>query len=172
MIAHLIAEFAEKFAAEKCMVATTWWRDVEFIPVSYDEPGLIPWATELPKEVTEQSLKGIQLKWQMDVDEMFYVGDVSLAVPGLLNTPLFQDLGNKRVLLQPMTFGRKAIAGTIAGNEQPCKWLELTGVERFAYDPSRLLFKLAWPELTTVKGVQTYVGGIVPLALKKEMVDA
>lgn len=62
---------------------------------------LYPWALELSYDAIElarsmrlnrpldaQKLTGLNLKHQMDVDEMVYVGDTEVAATGLLNSPV------------------------------------------------------------------------------------
>lgn len=162
-----LAEFDKSFTPEHKMAATTWHRDVDFKPITSGGP---LWATEVSSDPTSQQLEAIRLKWEMDVDEMFYVGDNALKVKGLLNGE-FGDRDGKDVLMAPYEFGTAAIAETLKG-ELPCKWLTLVGASRFTYSKSKLLFKLCWPQLVPSSGSYTYVGRIAPLELIKETADA
>lgn len=158
--------------SQKPMAAVTWSRDVDPMFVSIDDPDLIKWGTTVPENPTEQQLLAIRLKWYMDVDEMFYIGNESIPVTGLLNTPRFEQLGRGSVLVEPVEFGAVTMNGTLAKNERPCKWLQMFSNKRFVYDRSKLLFKLCWPVLTQTKDGSAYIGGIAPLALAEEKVDA
>jgi hypothetical protein len=42
-------------------------------------------AARLGRPVDQQKLEGLQLKHQMDIDEMVYIGDTSIAATGMLN---------------------------------------------------------------------------------------
>lgn len=53
--------------------------------LAYTIPELLS-AQQLGRPVDEQKFKGIQLKWQMDIDEMVYIGDTSLGKYGLVNS--------------------------------------------------------------------------------------
>lgn len=53
--------------------------------LSYTIPELES-AMKLGRPIDTQKLDGIQLKHQMDIDEMVYIGDTTLNVPGLLNS--------------------------------------------------------------------------------------
>lgn len=55
--------------------------------VAYTIPELES-AIKLGRPVDSQKLSGLQLKHQMDVDEQVYIGDATLGVYGLLNSPL------------------------------------------------------------------------------------
>jgi hypothetical protein len=55
------------------------------LEVAYTIPELIS-AQQLGRPVDEQKFAGMQLKWQMDTDEMVYIGDSSLVVYGLVNS--------------------------------------------------------------------------------------
>jgi len=52
--------------------------------VSYTIPELMS-AQQAGRPVDAQKYQGMQLKWQMDIDEMVYIGDTSVAKYGLLN---------------------------------------------------------------------------------------
>ena len=52
--------------------------------LSYTLPELMS-AQQLGRAVDQQKYEGIQLKWNMDVDEMVYNGDADLGYAGLLN---------------------------------------------------------------------------------------
>lgn len=174
MIAHVIAEFEKEFVAEKHMASTTWWRDVDYeITDDYAFPGLLPWGMVVPKKPTSQLLNAIKLKWSMDVDETFYLGDVTvvtvaapLGVKGLLNGE-FGNRGSNQILLDPTTFANKAVNGTLIPDSRPCKWLSMVGAKQFTYDREKLSFKLLWPKLMIVGGVLAFAGGIAPLAWKE-----
>jgi hypothetical protein len=71
---------------------------------------LTPWAMELKYTILElessaklgrpidaQKFDGLQMKYQMDVDEMVYFGDTMLAVNGLGNASLVTNVGNVAV---------------------------------------------------------------------------
>jgi len=45
-------------------------------------------AQKLGRPVDQQKFAGMQLKYQMDVDEMVYIGDTGLGLYGLVNSPL------------------------------------------------------------------------------------
>lgn len=51
-------------------------------------------AQKLGRPVDQQKYEGMTLKYQMDVDEMVYVGDTSLALTGLLNQTNSTNTGN------------------------------------------------------------------------------
>jgi hypothetical protein len=53
--------------------------------LSYTIPELIS-AQQLGRPVDEQKFAGLQLKWQMDIDEMVYIGDTYMVKYGLLNS--------------------------------------------------------------------------------------
>jgi hypothetical protein len=55
--------------------------------VSYTIPELLS-AQQLGRPVDDQKYAGMQLKWNMDIDEMVYIGDTSLGVYGLTNSDL------------------------------------------------------------------------------------
>lgn len=68
---------------------------------------LTPWAEELAYSVFDlasaqqlgrpidtQQLAGLNLKHQMDIDQMVYVGDTSIGATGLLNSTLVTNTGN------------------------------------------------------------------------------
>lgn len=68
---------------------------------------LNPWAMELKFTILElesaarlgrpidaQKLAGLQLKHQMDIDEMVYIGDTGLGVTGLVNNSLVTNISN------------------------------------------------------------------------------
>lgn len=44
-------------------------------------------AQQLGRPVDQQKFAGMQLKYQMDLDEMIYIGDTGLGATGLLNNP-------------------------------------------------------------------------------------
>lgn len=51
-------------------------------------------AQKLGRPVDQQKYEGMQLKYQMDVDEMVYVGDTPLALTGLFNQTNLSNTGN------------------------------------------------------------------------------
>lgn len=53
--------------------------------VGYTIPELMS-AQQLGRPVDEQKYKAMQLKWQMDIDEMVYIGDTVVTKYGLLNS--------------------------------------------------------------------------------------
>lgn len=53
--------------------------------VSYTIPELLS-AQQLGRPVDAQKYQGMQLKWQMDIDEMVYIGDTAVGKKGLLNS--------------------------------------------------------------------------------------
>lgn len=53
--------------------------------LSYTIPELLS-AQQVGRPIDEQKFAGIQLKWQMDTDEMVYIGDSALGKYGLLNS--------------------------------------------------------------------------------------
>jgi len=53
--------------------------------VSYTIPELMS-AQQLGRPVDAQKYQGMQLKWQMDIDEMVYIGDKAMDKYGLLNS--------------------------------------------------------------------------------------
>jgi len=55
------------------------------LEISYTIPELLS-AQQLGRPVDEQKFAGLQLKWQMDIDEMVYIGDSGLAKYGLVNS--------------------------------------------------------------------------------------
>ena len=65
--------------------------------VSYTIPELMS-AQQLGRPVDAQKYQGMQLKWQMDIDEMVYIGDTAMGKYGLLNstavTTSFVDVGD------------------------------------------------------------------------------
>lgn len=52
--------------------------------ISYTIPELLS-AQQVGRPVDDQKLQGMQLKWQMDTDEMVYIGDTIVDKVGLLN---------------------------------------------------------------------------------------
>jgi hypothetical protein len=187
---QLLEEFEKSFTLRLGSVCTTWQRDVDAKLVSFYDPDLIKWGKEVilkSDEDDKQRLEALRLAWFMEVEEMFYIGDNGLLIPspGLLNGG-FEDPMGKSILVDPMTFGSLAVAKTL-GIEKPCKWLMLedpskpydpdtnhSNRTRFTYNRDKLLFKLCWPvRVSSVEsGRFTYVGGIAPLALIEEKVDA
>ena len=81
----LLEEFNKNFTPDpgQRVAAVTWYRDVDYQLVSNDDPDLLPWAMEVPSELTDpRQLEAIRLKWFMDVDEMmFYIENKHLPVP-------------------------------------------------------------------------------------------
>jgi hypothetical protein len=76
--------------------------DIAKIPHS-----LRPWALELKytilelesaarlgRPIDQQKYEGLQLKHQMDIDEMVYIGDTSLSETGLINNSLVTNVSN------------------------------------------------------------------------------
>jgi hypothetical protein len=55
--------------------------------ISYTIPELLS-AQQIGRPVDEQKYKGLQLKHNMDIDEMVYIGDTALGKYGLLNSTL------------------------------------------------------------------------------------
>lgn len=55
--------------------------------ISYTIPELLS-AQQLGRPIDEQKYKGLQLKHNMDIDEMVYIGDSALGKYGLLNSTL------------------------------------------------------------------------------------
>lgn len=53
--------------------------------ISYTIPELLS-AQQLGRPIDEQKFTGMQLKWQMDIDEMVYIGDSALTKYGLVNS--------------------------------------------------------------------------------------
>lgn len=53
--------------------------------IAYTIPELLS-AQQLGRPIDEQKFKGMQLKWQMDIDEMVYIGDSGLGKYGLVNS--------------------------------------------------------------------------------------
>lgn len=53
--------------------------------IGYSIPELIS-AQQLGRPVDEQKFAGMQLKWQMDIDEMVYIGDSGMGKYGLVNS--------------------------------------------------------------------------------------
>ena len=53
--------------------------------ISYTIPELLS-AQQLGRPVDEQKFAGMQLKWQMDIDEMIYTGDTPYGKYGLVNS--------------------------------------------------------------------------------------
>ena len=53
--------------------------------IAYTIPELIS-AQQLGRPVDEQKFAGMQLKWQMDIDEMVYIGDTGYTKYGLVNS--------------------------------------------------------------------------------------
>ena len=53
--------------------------------ISYSIPELLS-AQQLGRPVDEQKFAGMQLKWQMDIDEMVYIGDTDFTKYGLINS--------------------------------------------------------------------------------------
>ena len=58
---------------------TLWAMELDYTIVELES------AIKVGRPIDEQKLAGINLKFQMDVDEMVYVGDAALGQPGLLN---------------------------------------------------------------------------------------
>jgi hypothetical protein len=53
--------------------------------IGYTIPELLS-AQQLGRPIDAQKLEALQLKWQMDTDEMVYIGDVDLGKYGMLNS--------------------------------------------------------------------------------------
>ena len=53
--------------------------------ISYTIPELLS-AQQLGRPVDDQKFAGMQLKWQMDIDEMVYIGDTGFTKYGLVNS--------------------------------------------------------------------------------------
>jgi hypothetical protein len=51
-------------------------------------------AEKLGRPVDQQKYEGMQLKYQMDIDEMVYVGDSALSLTGMFNQTLLTNTGN------------------------------------------------------------------------------
>lgn len=51
-------------------------------------------AARLGRPIDQQKFEGLQLKHQMDVDEMVYIGDTSLGLTGLVNNSLVSNVSN------------------------------------------------------------------------------
>jgi hypothetical protein len=51
-------------------------------------------AAKLGRPVDQQKFAGLQLKYQMDVDEQVYIGDTSLGLTGLVNSDLVTNVNN------------------------------------------------------------------------------
>jgi len=51
-------------------------------------------AAKLGRPVDQQKFAGLQLKYQMDVDEQVYIGDTSLGLYGLVNSDLVNNVNN------------------------------------------------------------------------------
>ena len=51
-------------------------------------------AARLGRPVDQQKLAGLQLKHQMDIDEMVYIGDTTLGATGLINNSLVTNVQN------------------------------------------------------------------------------
>ncbi len=81
--------------------------------VSYTIPELES-AQRLGRPVDGQKLEGLQLKHQMDIDEMVYIGDSSLGQYGLLNSNLV-TAGNVVTVSGATTWAAKLALGTDAG---------------------------------------------------------
>ena len=155
----------KRFTPEKCKndPCTTFQRDTDIVAVPLGTEGLLPWAMAIPADLSENYLMALKLKWLMDVDEMFYVGDESVPVKGLINGGY--ESGGKApdtVLVTPIAFAKAAIAGESAGH--PCKWLQLVNEERFEYCRASVIFKLAWPQRVILDGVEVFAGGIFPIS--------
>jgi len=50
-------------------------------------------AAQMGRPIDQQKFEALQLKHQMDVDEMVYIGDTGLQIGGLLNHPLVSQYG-------------------------------------------------------------------------------
>jgi hypothetical protein len=198
-----LEEFSKSFVPGDTMAACTWYWDVtpEFVDQPFDKlvtEGLVPWGTQLDLDtqdlkLVELRLASARLKWHMDVEEMFYVGDNHVEPEwrfGLLRHPVgvysvFEDSTGDSTLVSPSLFGELIISGNLK-DEQPCKWLTLPEVDksRFSYCRTKLLFRLCWPKLyrfekqekgylpiqptdTSSKDTIVYLlGGIAPLKFK------
>lgn len=156
-----IQKFEQDFTASKCraLVAVTFYRDVDAVEVASDDPDVITWAMAVPDDPDDQKLEALALKWLMDVDEMFYVGDETSSAKGLLNGG-YKPNGAPpdTVLVEPVAFAHAAVAGNVVS--KPCKWLQIVDKKRFEYTRSRVKFKLAWPRRAMIGGVECFVGGI------------
>lgn len=51
-------------------------------------------AAKLGRPIDQQKYEGMQLKYQMDVDEMVYIGDTTLNATGLVNNSLVTNVSN------------------------------------------------------------------------------
>jgi hypothetical protein len=159
-VSTVLDNFKEEFTFAKLPAAVTWGRDVVPVFAEAEDAGAIPWAIAVPKNPTEQMLFALALKWAMDVDEFFYLGDLDHEIKGLLNGD-FEDGPN--VLLTPELFGNVVVRGDLKG-ELPCKWLMHTKHSRFSYAKDKLLFRVCWPTLVgPASGDQVYFGAMFPL---------
>lgn len=51
-------------------------------------------SNKIGRPIDTQKYEGMQLKYQMDIDEQVYVGDSALGLYGMLNHPLMTNVGN------------------------------------------------------------------------------
>lgn len=164
-----LEEFTKSFVPGDTMASCIWHRDIvpEFVE---GDMKLLPWGKEAEftddAKLYAQRLYVLRLAWHMDVEEMFYIGDVNFPGRplGLLNGG-FEDASGDVTLVDPLTFADIALTDNYKG-ERPCKWLTLPTVNkpRFSYRQENLRFRLRWPKLEPRLGPNIFRGGIVPLA--------
>jgi hypothetical protein len=73
----------------KTLLALNIWA----VQLSWTLPELAS-AQKLGRPVDQQKYEGMQLKYQMDVDEQVYVGDSALSITGMLNQSGLSNTGN------------------------------------------------------------------------------
>jgi len=67
---------------------TPWGMEIKYTLLELES------AARLGRPIDSQKIEALQLKHQMDVDEMVYVGDASINVPGLVNSPSVTNVSN------------------------------------------------------------------------------
>ena len=67
---------------------TPWGQELKYTILELES------AAKMGRPVDQQKFNGLQLKHQMDIDEMVYIGDTSLALTGLVNHVLVTNVSN------------------------------------------------------------------------------
>jgi hypothetical protein len=175
-----LKELDAKLRAREIPAAVTWRRDVDpvYVESTSNDDGLLAWGMAVdPATWDTQRTEALNLKWNMDVEEMFYVGDIGMTGhAGLLNQPAWNERAKfaypDNILMEPMAFRYACVAGT-QGAAKPVKWLQVVKKTEFRYQRSRLQFKLAWPGLLFMpQSGWVAAGGIAPLKFLTEPVPA
>lgn len=91
--------------------------------IKYTLPELAS-AQKLGRPVDAQKYDGMKLKWNMDVDEMVYIGDTTYGQVGLLNSTAAQGAASQQQVA--VTNAVTAGSQSPTGNSSSTKWIDKT----------------------------------------------